>query len=69
MNFSKVKESALKYLGYQRQIIDYSIVSMLDKYLNEIDKILFFKVVYKSFPLDFDPLLIKIINININYSD
>lgn len=69
MNFSKVKEGALKYLGYQGQTIDYSIASMLDECLNEIDKMSSFKVVYKSFPLDFDPLLIKEVNININYPD
>lgn len=69
MNFLKIKENALKYLGYQGQSIDSSIDCLIDECLEEINKMASFKAVYKSFPLDFDPLYIKEANIIIDYPD
>ena len=69
MNFSKVKDNALKYLGYQNQKIDDSFFQLLDECLQEIDQMASFKVTYQSFPLSFDPLYIENAHINIHYPD
>ena len=69
MNFLKIKENALKYLGYQGQNINHSIACLIDECLEEIHKMASFKVVYKTFPLSFKPLFIKEANIDINYPD
>lgn len=69
MNFLKIKENALKYLGYHGQNIDDSISYLIDECLEEIDEMASFKVIYKIFPLAFDPLLIKEADIYINYPD
>lgn len=69
MNFLKIKENALKYLGYQGQIIDNSLSDMIDECLEEIDEMSSFKAVYKTFPLSFQPLFIQEADIYIDYPD
>ena len=55
MNFSKIKENALKYLGYHHQILD--------------EKMSSFRVTYRKFPLSFHPLRIDEISLNLDYPD
>ena len=38
MNFSKIKENALKYLGYHHQILDEKMNVLIDEYIEEIEK-------------------------------
>lgn len=67
MNFSKIRENAFKYLGYQGQLTEDSIVDLVDECLSEIKEMASFKVIYQTFPLSFDPLYIEDANINIHY--
>ena len=69
MNSSRIKENALKYLGYQGQKIDDFYYQLMDECLKEIDEMSSFKVTYQIFPLSFDPLYIENAHIHINYPD
>ena len=42
MNFSKIKENALKYLGYHHQIFDEKMNVLIDECIEEIEKNEFF---------------------------
>lgn len=69
MNFLKIKENALKYLGYDHQSIDVHLHQLIDECIEEIDKMSSFKVTYRKFPLSFHPLKIDEIDLNIDYPD
>lgn len=69
MNFSKVKDNALKYLGYQGQRLDETMNQLIDECLEEIQTLADFKVVSKTYHLSFHPLKIKEVNCLINYPD
>ena len=47
MNFSKIKENALKYLGYHHQILDEKMNVLIDECIEEIEKI--YKKVFPDF--------------------
>lgn len=53
MNFSKIKENALKYLGYHHQILDEKMNVLIDECIEEIEKMSSFRVTYRKFPLSF----------------
>ena len=69
MNSSRIKENALKYLGYQGQKMDDFYYQLIDECFKEIDEMSSFKVTYQTFPLSFDPLFIEDANITIQYPD
>ena len=67
MNFSNIKDQALKYLGYQGQEIDHHIASLIDECYEEIQKTALFKATFQIFPLTYDPLTIAVCQIRIDY--
>ena len=67
MNFSKIKENALKYLGYHHQILDEKMNVLIDECIEEIEKMSSFRATYRKFPLSFHPLRIDEISLNCNY--
>lgn len=69
MNFSKIKENALKYLGYHHQILDEKMNVLIDECIEEIEKMSSFRVTYRKFPLSFHPLRIDEISLNLDYPD
>ena len=69
MNFSNVRNNALKYLGYQGQIIDDALQSLLMECYQELTALADFKVTCKVFPLKQSPLTILEANLNISYPD
>lgn len=68
-NFLKIKENALKYLGYHQQIIDEKLNCLIDECIEEIDQMSSFKATYRKFPLSFHPLRIDELNLNLDYPD
>ena len=69
MNFSKIKENALKYLGYHNQIFDEKMNVLIDECIEEIEKMSSFRATYRKFPLSFHPLRIDEISLNLDYPD
>ena len=69
MNFSKIKENALKYLGYHHQILDEKMNVLIDECIEEIEKMSSFRATYRKFPLSFHPLRIDEISLNLDYPD
>lgn len=69
MNFSDIRNNALKYLGYQGQNIDDRLSTLLSNCFQELKDIAQFKVTYKIFSLSQSPLTIKEANIKIDYPD
>ena len=67
MNISKIKEQALKYLGYQGQSIDIQTEKLINECLDEINHIAHFKVVYQRYPLNHHPL--RLHHISLEYDD
>ena len=55
MNFSKIKENALKYLGYHHQTLDEKLNNLIDECIEEIEKMSSFRATYRKFPLSFHP--------------
>ena len=53
MNFSKIKENALKYLGYHHQTLDEKLNNLIDECIEEIEKMSSFRATYRKFPLFF----------------
>ena len=41
MNFSKIKENALKYLGYHHQTLDEKLNNLIDECISRIYSVLF----------------------------
>lgn len=69
MNFSNVRNNALKYLGYQGQKIDSNLQILLHDCFQELTNIADFKVTYKVFSLKLSPLTIREADLNICYPD
>lgn len=69
MNFSKIKENALKYLGYHHQTLDEKLNNLIDECIEEIEKMSSFRATYRKFPLSFHPLRIEEISLNLNYPE
>lgn len=69
MNFSKIKENALKYLGYHHQILDEKMNVLIDECIEEIENMSSFRATYRKFPLSFHPLRIDEISLNLDYPD
>ena len=69
MNFSKIKENALKYLGYHHQTLDEKLNNLIDECIEEIEKMSSFRATYRKFPLSFHPLRIDEISLNLNYPE
>lgn len=67
MNTLKIKEQALKYLGYQGQTIDLQTEKLINECLEEIKQIAHFKVVYQRYPLVHQPL--SFLHISLEYND
>ncbi|MFQ9073556.1 MAG: hypothetical protein ACLR43_13195 [Faecalibacillus faecis] len=67
MNFSKIKENALKYLGYHHQTLDEKLNNLIDECIEEIENE-FFRATYQKF-LFFHPLRIDEISLNLDYPD
>ena len=66
MNFSKIKENALKYLGYHHQILDEKMNVLIDECIEEIEKMSSFRATYRKFLLSFHPLRIDEISLNLD---
>lgn len=56
MNTSKIKESALKYLGYYGQGLEPSFLELFDSCLEEVKSLQHFKVSYATYSLDSCPI-------------
>ena len=63
-----IKKNALKYLGYLNNQVDQQTDKLLNECLLEIEK-LKPKFMYQFFSLEHHPLLIKELNLSLEYSD
>ena len=63
-----IKKNALKYLGYLNNQVDQQTDKLLNECLLEIEK-LKPKFMYQIFSLEHHPLLIKELNLSLEYSD
>ena len=68
MNFSKIKENALKYLGYLDNQVDSNTEILLNECLKELEQVTP-KFMYQIYTLTHHPLTIKELNLTINYPD
>ncbi|MDD8048397.1 MAG: vitamin B12 dependent methionine synthase [Thomasclavelia sp.] len=64
-NIQRLKDNALKYLGYNGQLIDDLTLKYLDKGISEIEEIASFKSIYNKYALND----LKINNISLDYPD
>lgn len=68
MNFLKIKENALKYLG-DYQSIDNHLSLLIDECIKEIDDLQSFKAIYQIYSLDTNPLTIKELDLILDYQE
>ncbi|MDO4467882.1 MAG: vitamin B12 dependent methionine synthase [Bacillota bacterium] len=59
MNISKIKQEALKYLGYYGQNLESSFLSLFDSCLEEIISLQNFKVTYATYKLEDCPISLQ----------
>ncbi|WP_296877786.1 vitamin B12 dependent methionine synthase [Thomasclavelia sp.] len=63
-----IKETALKYLGYQNQMLDATTNRLLDEGLTELEQFPF-KYMFKTYHLRKYPLMIEELGISLDYPD